>query len=83
MPRVVVLRKLRLQILKEYHGGCLAGHFSGNRLYKTLARHWWWQHMHRDAMDHAKNCPQCAVVEGTGRKVNLHYSLLQLSALFR
>ena len=69
MPRVVVPRKLRLQILEEYHGGCLAGHFSGNRLYKTLARRWWWQHMYRDAMDHARNCPQCAVVEGTGRKV--------------
>ena len=25
MPRVVVPRKLRLQILEEYHGGCLAG----------------------------------------------------------
>jgi len=69
MPRVVVPRKLRLQILEEHHGGCLAGHFSGNRLYKTLTRRWWCQHMYRDAMDHARNCPQCAVVEGTGRKV--------------
>ena len=69
IPRVVVPRKMRLHILEEYHGGCLAGHFSGHRLYKTLARRWWWQHMYRDAMDHARNCPQCAVVEGTGRKI--------------
>ena len=69
IPRVVVPRKMRLQILEEYHGGCLAGHFSGHRLYKTLAHRWWWQHMYRDAMDHARNCPQCAVVEGTGRKI--------------
>ena len=62
IPRVVVPRKMRLQILEEYHGGCLAGHFSGHRLYKTLARRWWRQHMYQDAMDHARSCPQCAVV---------------------
>ena len=54
--------------MEEYHGGNLAGHFSGPRLYKTLACRWWWQHMYRDAMKHANNCPQCAIVEGTRRK---------------
>ena len=41
MPRVVVPQTLRLQIMEEYHNGSLAGHFSGPRLYKTLARRWW------------------------------------------
>ena len=68
VPRAVVPKALCKQIMEEYHGGNLAGHFSGPRLYKTLARRWWWQHMYRDAMKHANNCPQCAIVEGTGRK---------------
>ena len=42
IPRAVVPKLLRDQIMKEYHGGSLAGHFSGPRLYKTLARRWWW-----------------------------------------
>ena len=68
VSRAVVPKALCKQIMEEYHGGNLAGHFSGPRLYKTLARRWWWQHMYRDAMKHANNCPQCAIVEGTGRK---------------
>ena len=68
VPRVVVPRQLRGQIMEEYHGGSLAGHFSGPRLYKTLARRWWWEYMYRDAMNHASSCPYCAIVEGTGRK---------------
>ena len=42
---------LREQIMKEYHGGSLVGHFSGPRLYKTLARCWWWQHIYSDALN--------------------------------
>ena len=52
----------------DYHSGCLAGHFSGPRLYKTLASKWWWKCMYRDALEYAKDCPQCAIVKGTGRK---------------
>ena len=55
----------------DYHDGCLAGHFSGLRLYKTLAGKWWWKHMYRDALELAKNCPQCTMVKGTGRKQKL------------
>ena len=55
-------------MMQNYHDGRLAGHFSGPRLYKTLVQRWWWPHMYTDAMDYASNCPQCAVVEGTGRR---------------
>ena len=68
IPQAVVPKILRDQIMKEYHGGSLAGHFSGPYLYKTLARRWWWQHMYSDALRHASNCPYCAIVEGSGRK---------------
>ena len=52
----------------DYHSGCLAGHFSGPRLYQTLARRWWWKCMYRDALEYAESCPQCAIVKGTGHK---------------
>ena len=54
--------------MQEYHDGHLAGHFSGPRLYKTLLRKWWWPHMYTDAMNYTNGCPQCAIVEGTGRR---------------
>ena len=66
--RVVVPQQLCQKIMQEYHDGHLAGHFSGPRLYKTLVRSWWWPHMYTDAMNYANSCPQCAVVEGMGRR---------------
>ena len=66
--RAVVPQQLRQKIMQEYHDGCLAGHFSGPRLYKTLVRSWWWPHMYTDVMNYVNSCPQCAIVEGTGRK---------------
>ena len=54
--------------MQEYHDGRLAGHFSGPRLYKTLVQSWWWPNMYTDAMNYANSCPQCAIVEGTGRR---------------
>ena len=66
--RVVVPQRLRKDMMQNYHDGRLAGHFSGPQLYKILVQHWWWPHMYTDAMNYASNCPQCAVVEGTGRR---------------
>ena len=65
--RVVVPRHLRQDILEENHSGPMAGHFSGERLYKTLMRHWWWPGMYTDTVKHCASCPQCAIVSGSGR----------------
>ena len=65
--RVVVPRQLREKIMQENHSGVMAGHFSGNRLYNFLSRHWWWETMYRDTLNFCKNCPQCAVTTGSGR----------------
>ena len=37
IPPIVVPAALQQQGMMDYHSGCLAGHFSGPRLYKTLA----------------------------------------------
>ena len=65
--RAVVPNHLRQQIMKENHCSQMAGHFSGNRLYKTLARSWWWSGMYHDTIKFAENCPQCAIATGSSR----------------
>ena len=66
LRRAVVPSHLQQQIMAEIHGGVMSGHFSGNRLYKTLCRQWWWETMYRDAISYCKNCAECAIVSGTG-----------------
>ena len=65
--RAAVPSRLQHPIMAEIHGGVMSGHFAGNRLYKTLCRRWWWDSMYSDAISFCKNCPECAVVSGTGR----------------
>ena len=67
--RVVVPDHLRDTLMSEYHGGVMAGNFSGVRLYKTLVKQRYWEGMYTDCVAHCKVCPQCAVTQGTGRKV--------------
>ena len=66
--RVAVPSHLQEQIMHENHAGVAAGHFSGNRLYNTLRRCWWWPTLYKDAVDFCKNCAECAVVSGVGRR---------------
>ena len=65
--RCVVPVHLRMSLMEENHSGPLAGHFSGEKLYKALVRHWWWPLMYRDVINHCANCPQCAIVHSSGR----------------
>lgn len=58
---------LRQSIIEENYQGPMAGHFAGERLYKALARHWWWQNMYMDVVSHCVSCPQCAIVNSSGR----------------
>ena len=47
--------------------GPFARHFSGEKLYKALVRHWYWPSMYSDVVSHCTACPQCAVVHSSGR----------------
>lgn len=49
------------------HRGPLGGHFSGHRLFNTLARHWWWPGMYLDVRGYVSGCPECTIVSGGGR----------------
>ena len=63
--RVAVPVHLREGILHESHGGLLAGHFSGAKLYEAVSRLWWWSTLYKDVMECCRNCPECS---GAGRK---------------
>ena len=65
--RVVVPMHLRPKVMEESHRGPMGAHFSGNRLFNTLSRHWWWEGMFADTMHYVRNCPECATVSGGGR----------------
>ena len=66
--RAVTPQSLKKQIMMEGHGGRLGGHFSGQRTYNSLAYHWWWKKMYSDIIEFCKNCPECAIVSGHGRR---------------
>ena len=66
--RAVVPAGLRQKLIEEYHAGVMSGHFSGPKIYQVMSRQWWWENMYWDIVDYTKNCPQCAIVTGTGRK---------------
>ena len=57
---------LRNRILEENHSGPMAGHFAGEKLYKSLVTHWWWQGMYGYVMTQCMSCPQCAIVNAAG-----------------
>ena len=65
--RVAVPEHLRQQIMREVHSSPYSGHFSGQRLYNTLATRWWWEGTFSDAKKFVKSCPECAIVMGSGR----------------
>jgi len=65
--RAAVPSHLQEKILQENHGGVMAGHFSGSRLYKMLRRKWWWATLYKDTINFCKNCAECAIVSGTGK----------------
>jgi len=46
----------------------MSGHFSGPKIFKVMSRQWWWEKMDQDIIDYVKNCSQCAIVTGIGRK---------------
>ena len=66
---VVVPQHLRRRLMDEYHRGPSGSHFAGDKLFRTMSRHWWWQGMYRDVVQFARNCPECTIVSGVGKTV--------------
>ena len=70
-------QKLRnqLQVMEQYHGGPLGGHYSGNGLYYVLSSLWYWDGVYTGALNVCRSCPQCAIVSGgerSGKQPYIH-----------
>ena len=65
--RVALPEHLCKDVMEQAHSGPCGGHFSGNRLFATLAHKWYWDGMYMDTVQNCKSCPQCATVSGAGR----------------
>ena len=69
--RIAVPATFQQQVMMDYHIGYQAGYFYGPQIYKTLAFSEGVVRsigMYQKALEYAKNCPQYAIVKGTGRK---------------
>ena len=51
IPKVVVPSEYKERLLEEYHAGVMTGHFSDPKIYKTISRQWWWDHMYQDIIN--------------------------------
>ena len=69
IPRPIVPRHLRQQLMEDNHRGPYGSHFSHNKLFQTISRHWWWQGMYADITQFVRNCPECTIVSGGERSV--------------
>ena len=67
--RAVVPTHLRRQLMDDYHRGPSGSHYSADKLFRTISRHWWWQGMRRDIVQFTRNCPECTIVSGGGKTV--------------
>ena len=65
--RAVVPKRLREDLIKQFHSGPFAGHFAGPRIYGALAPMFWWEGMYSDVVNHCRKCPQCITVAGGQR----------------
>ena len=66
--RAAVPSHLQNSIIEDNHGGRMAGHFYGTRLYAALSRQWWRRMMYKDSLELSRNCGECVTVTGVGRQ---------------
>ena len=83
MKRVLVSRSLRNLVMDKNHSDPCSGHFTGNKLYNMLVRHWYWKGMYEDIMSFCRNCPQCVFVSGSGRHVKPQLHLIFVNRPFQ
>lgn len=69
--------------MEENHSGQFGGYFAGKSLYKSLAQHYWWKGMFRDAHLHCHGCLPCAAYQGSGPKARPHLQSIPVGGSFQ
>ena len=50
---------LRIDITNEAHASAYTIHLGSMKMYKDLKRHYWWEGIKRDAVEHVAKCLVC------------------------
>ena len=50
-------------LIREVHGGFLAGHYGENKTSLMLKEHYYWSHMDKDVQDVIRRCATCQVAK--------------------
>ena len=50
-------------VIREIHGGSLAGHFGEDKTYSMAKEHYYWPHMRKDIQDIIKRCSTCQMAK--------------------
>ena len=64
--RLVIPAMERRELIRNYHHGRLGGHFGIEKVYRSLAQHFWWPRMDRSVHNYVKSCEVCAQRRGQG-----------------
>jgi hypothetical protein len=57
--RLCVPTKMRAVLLRECHDTAIMGHMGVDRTYNTLAKEYYWPHMHKDVHTYVNSCTTC------------------------
>lgn len=58
--RIVIPKKLRLDILKACHDSTIAGHPGNKKTFELISRSYWWPTCRRDCKSYVDSCDVCA-----------------------
>ena len=67
--RAAVPLAMRPKLMEQTHSGPYRGHFSGQRMFNAMVTSWWWEGMFSDLVNYAKACPECAIINGSDRRM--------------
>ena len=60
---------MRPKLMEQTHSGPYGGHFSGQRMCNAMVTSGWSEGIFSDLVNYAKDCPECAITNGSGRRM--------------